>query len=239
MSSSLQCPGQTGPLGRTSRTRTEVSQGSAWCPHGSLWRRAQSLPGRPGVYPRSRQQGAPFRLRSRGRGGRCCAAPSCALARTQPGPLDAASRFLLPAGRAPAAGECRAAGTAARRRAGPGWAAERARAGKAGGRRGPSTPPPSLSPGSSGPDSRLPSLAAPRSSAPGSGGRPGEAGKGELRPLLPAPGARGGRAGWPSVWRDLGLREAQVALSCGVEAAASGLGGFSGPGPGPPNRPTH
>ncbi|MBZ3884503.1 Unconventional myosin-XVIIIa [Sciurus carolinensis] len=52
----------------------------------SIWRRARVLSGRPGVYPPSRQQGAPFRLCSRGRGGRRCAAPRCAPARTGPGP---------------------------------------------------------------------------------------------------------------------------------------------------------
>lgn len=45
--------------------------------------------------------------------------------------------------------------------------------------------------------------------------------EGELRPLLPARGTQGGRAGWPSVWGNLGIGGAQLALSCGVEAAAS------------------
>lgn len=57
----------------------------------------------------------------------------------------------------------------------------------------------------------------------------GRGGEGELRPPLPAGGwgggesrGRGSRAGWLSVWGDLGLGGAPVALSRGVEAAASG-----------------
>ena len=116
------CPGhaQQPPMPSADRTsRQGLSdpdrglQGSSRCPPGPLWRSAQALPGRPAVYPRSRQQGAPFRLGSCGRGGRRCAAPCCAPARTGPGPLDAASPLLLPAGRAPAAGECGAAEVAA------------------------------------------------------------------------------------------------------------------------------
>lgn len=120
--SGLRRPVHTGAPGGASRTRTEGSRSGARCPHGPFWTRAQRLPGRPGVYPRSRQQGAPFRLGARGCGGRRCAAPRCAPARTGPGPLDAASPLLLPAGRAPAAGERGAAGAAARGRPGPGEA---------------------------------------------------------------------------------------------------------------------
>lgn len=109
VSSSLQCPAQTGSASRASRTRTEVSQGSAGCPHGPLWRRAQALPGRRGVYPRSRQQGAPFRLGSRGGGGAALrfAALSCAALCSSPD-------------RAGAAG-CRVSASAACRAGSGGW----------------------------------------------------------------------------------------------------------------------
>lgn len=164
--SSAQCRQnlQTGPFGHGQKFPRAVP---ARCPHGPLWRRALALPRRRGIYPRSRQQGAPLRLGLRGGEGRCCASRRCtalrsALARTGPGPLDAVSQLVLPAGRAPAAGECGMAGAAARWRAGSGRAAGLVWAGKAGGRRGPPAPPPSLYPGSSGPDSPLRSPAAPR-----------------------------------------------------------------------------
>lgn len=83
--SGLRRPAHTGAPGGASRTRTERSRSSARCPHGPFWRRAQPLPGRPGVYPRSRQQGAPFRLGSRGYGGRRCAAPRRAALLPGPG----------------------------------------------------------------------------------------------------------------------------------------------------------
>lgn len=236
--SGLRCPVHAGAPGGASRTRTEGSRSSARCPHGPSWRRAQPLPGRPGVYPRSRQQGAPFRFGSRGCGGRRCAAPRCAPARTGPGPLDAASPLLLPAGRAPAAGERGAAGAAARGPSGPGGAAGRARAGKAGGRWGPPAPPPPLSPGSGGPDSRLRSPAARRGSAPRNGERTGRGGEGSSGPFGRLRGAR---------------RQGRVALGLGGRAELRAWGspggselpgggcslrdtGFSGAGPGPPDR---
>lgn len=81
-------------------------------------------------------------------------------------------------------------------------------------------------------------VAAPRSSAPESGSQPRRTERASPGPFCQQ-GTRGSRAGWSSVWGDLGLGGAQVALSCGMEAAASGVESFSGPGPGPAGRPTH
>ena len=185
---------QAGPVGPSQR-----SPGQCRVPPGPLWRRAQALPGRPTVYPRSRQQGAPFRFGSRGRGGRRCAAPRCAPARTGPGPLDAASPLLLPAGRAPVAGECGAAGPA-------------------GSSSSSSSPVPwKRRPG-------LPALVPGRAAKLGAGDAgPIRSGAGGRAPApLPARAALGGRTGWPSVWEGSGLGGAQVAPSCGVQAAAWG-----------------
>lgn len=117
--------------------------------------------------------------------------------------------------------------------AGPGGAARRARAGKAGGRAGGGARRLPLPPCPLKAAARTPGSVSGPSGAGGAWrprvGAIGRGGEGELRPPLPAGGvgrAGGGEArqgGFP-FGGDLGLGGAPVALSCGVEAAASAAG---------------
>lgn len=243
--SSPQCPVQTGSPGRASRTRTEASRaapGARLARSGGAPRRCQE--GRP-LIPGAASRELPFGSARAAAGGGAALRRAALL----PGPgrgrwMPRLRSCCLPGGlRRPVSAGRR--GWPLGSGPGPGWGWVGGGGGGAGsGREGGRAAGPVGSSSSPVPWKRRPGLPAPvpgRAAQLGAGtrGRPGGGREGELRPLLPPRGAGGGRTGWPSVSGGRsGLGGAQVAPSCGVEAAARGVGGFSRPGPGPPDRLT-
>lgn len=98
MSSGLERPVQRGLPGRASRPRTEVSRGSARCPHGRLWRRVQAARQAVRLSPEPPAGSSLSARPARPRG----AALRCAALRSSPDPAGAAGR------RVSAAAACRA-----------------------------------------------------------------------------------------------------------------------------------
>lgn len=120
------------------------------------------------------------------------AAPRCAPARTGPGPLDASSPLLLPAGRAPAAGESGETGATAWWAGRGGGAGSGREGGRAAGPAGSCSPHCPLEAAARTPGSGLRSLVCGCAAELGSRewGPTGRGGEGELRPLSPAGDAR-------------------------------------------------